>query len=207
MADKHVIQYGVEDIGLDNSSYFQGRGTAFTQWDEVIVGVGGNAYEALEEALTDAAMMGWDIEHIENDFNPEDDFSVDLGWSHDSYCPLSDEFEPDEDDDIGEYRCECDYSEMSENYYHVALWLRSAEGMEPRKHDVIHIEDSESQTFVDSVGEIGSKNGVTFWAVTDYAGRSFFVREPFMDEDDDQHISWIGTEFDRVELDRRLAEV
>lgn len=48
---RQVAEFGFRDLGVDSPSYFQGAGTAFTDWDEVFVGTGDNAYEAASEAL------------------------------------------------------------------------------------------------------------------------------------------------------------
>lgn len=53
---KHIVDYELEDIGVEAPDYFQGRGVSHSNWDEVSVGVG-DSYHA---ALRDAASQLWD---------------------------------------------------------------------------------------------------------------------------------------------------
>lgn len=69
---KPVEDYSVSDHGVQNCQYWQGAGTSFTSWDDAFTGTGSNAYEAMEEALSEAAGVGWDIRDIKNEFNPDD---------------------------------------------------------------------------------------------------------------------------------------
>lgn len=50
-----ITAFEFQDLGVDSPSYFQGAGTAFTDWDEVFVGVGDTAREAAEDALESLA--------------------------------------------------------------------------------------------------------------------------------------------------------
>jgi hypothetical protein len=52
-------------------SFFQGRGTAFTNWDSVYVGTGSNPREALEDALDGAGMDEWNVDGIETAHVPD----------------------------------------------------------------------------------------------------------------------------------------
>ena len=58
------LEYELEDIGIDNSQYFSGRGTAYTDWQAVFVGIGDNPAESIGDALDQAAESGWDVRHI-----------------------------------------------------------------------------------------------------------------------------------------------
>lgn len=205
MSNRTIIQYEIEDIGIDNASYFVGRGTTFTKWDEVAVGIGGNAYEALEDALEILATGGFNVGCVKNEFNPHDDFSVDLGWSHAVSCPLSDDFDPAEyyDDpenfDPDQAECDCDYTGESENYYYVAVWLREADGFEPRKGDDLSIRGKNKEvtghTFVDQVLNIFMKDNKPCWCVVDHIGRHFFAHDPYVM--DDGELSWLADGYDR----------
>lgn len=56
-----ISEWKIEDIGLEHSQYFAGRGIAYTDWDDVSVGVGSTQKDALDNALEDLAMQGYDI--------------------------------------------------------------------------------------------------------------------------------------------------
>lgn len=58
---KKVSEFEIEDIGMESSSYFQGRGTAFSRWDDVAVGIGSNPKGALDDAFEQLASQGYDI--------------------------------------------------------------------------------------------------------------------------------------------------
>jgi len=70
--EKKVNEYSFEDLGVENSQYFQGAGTSYTKWEDVYVGIGSNPYDAAEDALDSAAQSGWDVENINNDLPKED---------------------------------------------------------------------------------------------------------------------------------------
>ena len=92
--------YEVRDYGVDHAQYFQGAGVAFTEYDEVFLGVGDTLAEAFEDACDNAASSGWDVTDVDY-YTAADNSSA-----HDS-C---DEEEHDE--------CEM--------YRHVGLFVRQA---------------------------------------------------------------------------------
>lgn len=71
-----VASFQLEDCGVDHCQYFTGRGTVFTAFDVVFVGIGSSASEACEDALEQAAMSGWNVDAIDNDLSNEDDVPV-----------------------------------------------------------------------------------------------------------------------------------
>jgi hypothetical protein len=71
MADQKVIAWQVEDTGLENSQYHQGYGTAFTQWDAVMMGCGDNFEDAFEDAIQQACCSGYSLEISEEEFAKE----------------------------------------------------------------------------------------------------------------------------------------
>lgn len=73
---KPIYDHSIRQHGIMYSDYFQGVSTVHTQWESVYTGTGENAYEALDEALDDAAMDGWDVRSIENEFDPNDQDNV-----------------------------------------------------------------------------------------------------------------------------------
>lgn len=89
-----VTAFEVDDCGWDHAQYFQGHGTACTDFDVVFIGAGDDPQEALEDALDQAAMAGWDVDAIDNTL------------SHESDLP------------------ENDTEEDNEVYHYVALYLR-----------------------------------------------------------------------------------
>jgi hypothetical protein len=62
VADFEIVRHGI-----DNSQYFQGCGVAFTEYEACFTGIGNNPNEALDDALEQAAVSGWDVESIKND--------------------------------------------------------------------------------------------------------------------------------------------
>ena len=52
-----ISDYELIDHGIDNSQYFQGCGTCFTSFDNVVTGCGDNFAEALEDALDSIAQQ------------------------------------------------------------------------------------------------------------------------------------------------------
>jgi hypothetical protein len=56
-----VEEFEVEDLGIDHDQYFPGRGVS-KGFDAVFVGIGEDSHEALDDALEQAAMAGYDIE-------------------------------------------------------------------------------------------------------------------------------------------------
>lgn len=94
---KRIGEYELEDIGIDHAQYFTGRGTAYTNWDYVFVGVGDNPAESIDDALDQAAMDGWNVEQIQPNWPTEPSASEGIG--------------PDED---------------SELYYYSAVWIKDA---------------------------------------------------------------------------------
>jgi hypothetical protein len=56
-----VKAFEFRDYGVDHAQYFQGAGTAYTDWDQVYVGVGDSAFEAGKDAL-DSLCSG--AEHV-----------------------------------------------------------------------------------------------------------------------------------------------
>ena len=59
-----VKEYEIIDHGFKASSYFQGCGTAFTEFEDVATGIGDTAQEAFDDALDQLAAGGWDVSRI-----------------------------------------------------------------------------------------------------------------------------------------------
>ena len=59
-----IIEYEIEDIGIDHPQYFQGRGVATTRWATVAVGVGSDPLEAFDFALQQLVEEDYTIDEI-----------------------------------------------------------------------------------------------------------------------------------------------
>lgn len=68
---KPVRKHSIEDHGFEHSQFFQGAGVACTDWQEVFTGCAPTPYDALEDALEQAAMSDWNVEDIINDMSQE----------------------------------------------------------------------------------------------------------------------------------------
>ena len=91
------VSWQFELCGIENGGYWQGRSTAHTRWDAVIVGSADNPKEAAEDALEFAAQDGWLVDSIKTDDIP-------------TQPSVSEDYPGDDDQD-----------ELS---YYVALWLK-----------------------------------------------------------------------------------
>lgn len=78
---KQIVEYEIEDIGVDNDQYFPGRGTTYSRWDEVSVGIGDNPAEALDDALDSLAQGGWATESV------KDELPGSRRWRKSCICP------------------------------------------------------------------------------------------------------------------------
>lgn len=60
-----VTEFSVEFLGIDHPQYFQGVSASYTDWDEVVCGIGDTPAEAFDDALECLAQAGFDCETIE----------------------------------------------------------------------------------------------------------------------------------------------
>jgi len=58
------VEYEILNHGWDHSQYFSGCGVAFTNYTDVVTGIGDNAKEAYEDALEQMAMSGVSIDSM-----------------------------------------------------------------------------------------------------------------------------------------------
>jgi hypothetical protein len=74
---RKVSSYELVDHGIENPQYFQGCGTSFTDFDEVVTGIGDNPAEAIDDALEAIAQgeLNIDVEDLEARI------LADEGWS------------------------------------------------------------------------------------------------------------------------------
>jgi hypothetical protein len=54
--------YEIVVHGIEHEQHFQGCGVAGTDYTAVFTGIGNNPDEALDDALEQAAMSGWDVD-------------------------------------------------------------------------------------------------------------------------------------------------
>lgn len=59
-----IVDYEIINHGYYHSQYFQGCGTAFTDFDWCSTGIGMNAKDAYEDAVEQIAMSGFDVNHL-----------------------------------------------------------------------------------------------------------------------------------------------
>ena len=65
---KTINEYEIINHGICHSDYFQGCGTAFTEFIDVATGIGNSEQEALDDALEILAQGDWDVEDaLENE--------------------------------------------------------------------------------------------------------------------------------------------
>lgn len=110
---KIVEDYEIVDHGIDNSQYFQGCGTAFTEFEEVATGIGDDFAEAIDDCLEMLAQQGWDAEQLEKKIK------VDEHWTVAGYPQSNSVSDMLDDEDVSEEDredCEC--------YYHVSIRVR-----------------------------------------------------------------------------------
>jgi hypothetical protein len=63
---KKVTEYQIVDHGFESPDYFQGCGTAYTEFDDVATGCGDTAKAAFDDALENLAQSDWDVSRIKN---------------------------------------------------------------------------------------------------------------------------------------------
>ena len=62
-----VVNFQVDDLGIQNTQYFQGYGTAFTPFTDCCYGIGDNPREALDDCLEIiASTYDIDVDDLEN---------------------------------------------------------------------------------------------------------------------------------------------
>lgn len=114
-----VADFMFKDRGIDSPSYFQGAGTAFTDWDDVFVGVGDTAREAAEDAIESAVSVVWDwptLSAYRNEFDDTIGAHI-ICDEHAADCTS-------EDPDTYEY---CDCHDTCELHHYCALYVRYAD--------------------------------------------------------------------------------
>jgi hypothetical protein len=130
-AEKIPYDFEWEDIGIDNSQYFRGRGVAYTSWDVVYVGTGDNPAEAASDAL-DQVAYSWKITDEINNAAPDAETPSASAEVHEQIRNEAasevdrEDYETDEDYEAAVDEKAEEMLEMAESdlYYYVALYLR-----------------------------------------------------------------------------------
>lgn len=104
---KVIGEFELVDHGIDHAQYFQGCGTAHTNFTEVVTGAGSNAQEAIDDVLDQVGSSEWDVTGL------EERLLEDAGL--DEWPTSPDVNDGHEEDD------EQDEDEPSEMYYYVSL--------------------------------------------------------------------------------------
>ena len=61
---KKIEAYEIINHGYEHAQYFQGCGTAFTEYEDCFTGIGDNAKEAYEDAVEQLATADYDISSL-----------------------------------------------------------------------------------------------------------------------------------------------
>lgn len=116
---KTITDYRIVDHGIEHAQYFQGHGTAFTNWDHCVTGCGDNFAEAIEDALESMA-QGEECDGV--DFAQ---FERLMKSEHPEYCRASYRLDdgawvdkPSVQDNMSETEVEQSDCEL---YYHVSI--------------------------------------------------------------------------------------
>ena len=62
MPQTKTTDYEITDYGIEDAQYFQGHGVCYTNYEHCSLGCGDDYRAALEDALEQAAMAGFDID-------------------------------------------------------------------------------------------------------------------------------------------------
>jgi len=123
--DKKVADYEIENYGVENSSYWQGAGTSFTDWEDVATGIGMSEKEAAEDALDQLASGGWDVSGIDISKASEEDLVGPI--EHDAAKEEIAREQRKELSDVTDEEIE-EYLEQypSENYVHIVIYVKGS---------------------------------------------------------------------------------
>ncbi len=63
---RNIGEFELIDHGMEHSQYFQGCGVAFTDFENVVTGIGDNPADAIDDCLEQVAQAGFDTEGMES---------------------------------------------------------------------------------------------------------------------------------------------
>ena len=146
MSDKKIESFELVDHGIDSPSYFQGCGTAFTDYKHCVTGNGDNPREALDDLLEQVAQYVFPIDPTDHNKGfhffdisdledrivadvPNQNVLVDGKFpeepsAHDEMMEANGISEPDKDD----YETEEEYDEAYEEYEQQMEGFEGCEG-------------------------------------------------------------------------------
>lgn len=110
---KTIGEFELIDHGIEHSQYFQGCGVAYTQWNNVVTGIGPEPGLAIEDCLEQIACGegGWDIDDLEERIIEQE------GWDQEGW----DKF-PDKPSVCGECEgADLDECQVCEMHYFVSI--------------------------------------------------------------------------------------
>ena len=120
---KKILNVELLDHGIDHAQYFQGCGTAFTDFDVVFTGCGEDFAEAIEDALDEIAMNGEDHETVEKLIRKDEGIKGEWPTSPNAHIDCEPEHDENCDEDCDEWHGhdEC------ELHYYVSIRIKFAE--------------------------------------------------------------------------------
>ena len=111
---KKIEEHEINERGIQSSSYYQGAGTSFTQWEDVAVGIGANKHDALEDALEQLASQGYDTEGIVNEYTDSAENIV---------CANCGLYNEEQDGDTG-IPCQPYETDNCEQYFFIEVYVK-----------------------------------------------------------------------------------
>ena len=108
---KTIGEFELTDHGIEHSQYFRGCGVAFTNFENVVTGIGDNPAEAIDDCLEQAAQAGFNTEGMEARI------MVQEGWRTSEQIAAGLQL-PTTPSVARVYNCE----ELPEIHYHVSIW-------------------------------------------------------------------------------------
>ena len=108
---KKIGEFELIDHGIEHPQYFQGCGTGFTGFENVVTGIGDNPAEAIDDCLEQIAQLGFETEGMEARI---------IGQEGLEGLPITPSVQA-----IG--NTEDIYQVLARNYYHVSIRWNSVE--------------------------------------------------------------------------------
>lgn len=119
-----TVSYELVDLGVENSQYFQGFGTSYTEFTDSVVGAGFTAREAIEDALEQVCSSTLTSEQCE--------YISARVWTEVEECKLLDKtvyeyYGMENPEDLPEEE-QADFDEQCDSYYYVGIRWKIEEG-------------------------------------------------------------------------------
>lgn len=120
-----IHDYEVVDHGIEHSQYFQGCGTSFTHYDNVVTGIGDDFAEAFEDCLEQMAQQYSDVDYEATEKLMLQESGEAVWPTEPSVTEHVKEFVEDENDE----EAADDYMEDCELHYHVSIRYNLSESL------------------------------------------------------------------------------